>query len=97
MRSDDIIEKHAKSIHFVVEASAYAKNIAEHIDACIERCVEMQRFMDKEEFDKLLNNCIELKSGVIDLTSATSEVLDVAKIWALENMQRELNKSDNED
>ena len=97
MKTNDIIEKHAKSIHFVVEACAYAVQIEEHIDACIERCTELENFMDKEDFNALLNECIGIKSSVIDLKAYTGEALDVAKIWALENMQRELNKSDNED
>lgn len=96
-RRDDIVERHAKSIHFVVEADAYARNIEEHIDACIERCTQMEQFMSKEEFNEMLNSCIALKSGVVDLTSATSEVLDIAKIWALENMHREFKELDDED
>lgn len=97
MKRMDIIEKHAKSIHFVVEACAYAANIEEHIDAAIERCTEMEQFMEKDEFNEMLNHCIALKSGIVDLKAATSEVLDVAKIWALENMHREFNELDNED
>jgi hypothetical protein len=96
MKRDDIIEKHAKSIHHVVEACAYAQNIEQHIDACIDRCVEMEGFMDKDEFYTLINQCISLKSGIMDLNSATSEVLDVAKKWALANMHREFKELDDE-
>ena len=97
MKKDDIIEKHAKSIHFVVEACAYAANIDEHIDACITRCMQMEQFMDKDDFNEMLNHCISLKSGIVDLNAATSEVLDVAMNWAIENMHREFNNLDDED
>ena len=53
--------------------------------------------MDKDDFNEMLNHCISLKSGIVDLNAATSEVLDVAKKWALENMHREFNNLDDED
>lgn len=97
MKKMEIIEKHARSIHHVVEAYTLASHIEEQIGACIERCLELEKFMDKDDFQTLVSHCIDLKSTAIDARSATHDALDVAKDWALENMHREFEELDNED
>jgi hypothetical protein len=97
MKKMQIIEKHARSIHHVVEAYALASNIEEQIGACIERCIELEKFMDKDDFQTLVSHCIDLKSTAIDARSATHDALDVAKEWALRNMNEEFKQLEDED
>lgn len=97
MKNLKIIEKHARSIHHVVEAYALASNIEEQIDACIERCVELEKFMDKDDFQTLVSHCVDLKSSAIDARSATQEALEIAKEWALRNMNEEFKQLEDED
>lgn len=96
MKHIDIIAKHAESIHHVVEAASMANHIEDAMVDLIDKCMQLEDYMDKDEFQQLTNHCIELRSTAIDVRTLTMEALDAAKIWAVENMRKEIKELDDE-
>lgn len=97
MKNIEIIAKHAESIHHVLEAVAMAHHIEENMVSLIDKCMQLEPFMEKDEFQQLTDNCIQLRSTTIDIRIMTEEALEFAKAWALENMHREFNQKKDED
>lgn len=96
MKHIDIIAKHAESIHHVVEAASMANHIEDTMVDLIDKCMQLEEYMDKDEFQELTNHCIKLRSTAIDVRVLAMEALDAAKNWAVENMRKEMNGLDDE-
>lgn len=96
MKHIDIIAKHAESIHHVVEAASMANHIEDTMVDLIDKCMQLEEYMDKEEFQELTNHCIQLRSTAIDVRVLAFEALDAAKAWAVENMHKEMKGLDDE-
>jgi len=93
MKSHEIIAKHAESIHHVLEAVSMAHHIEDTMVSLIDKCMQLEPFMEKDEFQQLTDNCIKLRSTTIDVRIMTEEALEFAKAWALDNMHREFQES----
>lgn len=96
MKNIEIIAKHAESIHHVLEAVSMAHHIEDTMVSLIDKCMQLEAFMEKDEFQQLTDNCIQLRSTAIDVRIMTEEALEFAKAWALENMHREFNQKQDE-